>query len=513
MPQIVQQGSINTTALIVPDLYVQIVAPQNLLINGVPTNVLGIVGTATWGPVNSPTICSNMADVARNFGPLQARKFDLGTGAAASVLQGANNLRCVRVTDGTDVAASVIVTATGTAITFTSKYTGTLGNTATVQLAAGTATGSTKAIVAMPGFVSEVFDNITGAANAFWVNLANAINNGQSGLRGPSALITATAGTGTGAPVNATSTLAGGLDGATTITSAVLVGVDTVPRKGMYALRNTGASIAFLADADDSTQWSLQVAFGLSEGIYMIGTGPAGDTIANALTVKSGAGIDSYAFKLLFGDWVYFSDTVNGQIRLISPQGYCAGLMANQAPNQSTLNKQLFGLAGTQKSNLNQVYSGGELQSLIGAGIDVIANPSPGGSYFGFRAGHNSSSNAVINGDNYTRMTNFIASTIAAGTGKYVGLLQSPTERRNAKATLDNYFDNLFTQTLIGAADGSIPWQVTLDNSNNPQNRVALGYQQADVKVVYLAVVEKFLVNFEGGVSVTITRQSTTPNQ
>ena len=32
---IVQQGSINTTALIVPDLYVQIVPPQNLVINGV----------------------------------------------------------------------------------------------------------------------------------------------------------------------------------------------------------------------------------------------------------------------------------------------------------------------------------------------------------------------------------------------------------------------------------------------------------------------------------------------
>ena len=48
---IVQQGAINTTALIVPDLYVQIVPPQSLLLNGVPTDVLGVVGTASWGPV------------------------------------------------------------------------------------------------------------------------------------------------------------------------------------------------------------------------------------------------------------------------------------------------------------------------------------------------------------------------------------------------------------------------------------------------------------------------------
>ena len=54
---IVQQGSINTTALVVPDLYVQIVPPQNLVLNGVPTNVVGVVGTASWGPVTSGDRC------------------------------------------------------------------------------------------------------------------------------------------------------------------------------------------------------------------------------------------------------------------------------------------------------------------------------------------------------------------------------------------------------------------------------------------------------------------------
>ena len=43
---IVQSGSINTTALVVPDLYVQIVPPQTLYLNGVPTNIVGVVGTA-----------------------------------------------------------------------------------------------------------------------------------------------------------------------------------------------------------------------------------------------------------------------------------------------------------------------------------------------------------------------------------------------------------------------------------------------------------------------------------
>lgn len=513
---VVQQGSINTTALIVPDLYVQIVPPSVTLLNGVPTNVLGVVGTATWGPVNSPAIVGSMADYARMFGAIQARKFDLGTAIAAAVLQGANNFRAVRATDGTDVAASVVVQTN--CITFTSKYSGSLANSDTVTVAAGTnsttGTPTFKVTVARAGLVPEVFDNIGGTGATLWANIAAAINNGQSGLRGPSTLITATAGVGVTTPTLAAYTLTGGTDGATTITSAVLVGVDTVPRKGMYALRNTGASIAVLADADDSTQWSTQVAYGLSEGTYMILTGPAGDTIGDGTTTgaiysKKTAGIDSYAAKLMFGDWVYFNDTVNNQIRLISPQGFVAGRLANLSPEQSSLNKPLYGIVGTQKSYQNQTYSAAELQALIGGGIDVITNPVPGGSYFGVRAGHNTSSNAVTNGDNYTRMTNYIAYTLNAGMGLFIGQLQSATVRRNAAATISAFLDSMERQNMIGAVNGGPSYSVQIDASNNPSNRVALGYMQADVKVVYLSVIEKFLINVEGGQSVQINRQST----
>jgi len=503
---VVQAGSVNTTALIVPDLYVQIVPPSVTLLNGLPTNILGLVGTATWGPVNAPTVIGNMADYARQFGAIQARKYDMGTAVAAAVLQGANNFRCVRVTDGTDVAATVVVLTN--CITFTSKYTGTLGNSAQVIVAAGSAASTYKATVTMPGLVPEVFDNVTGSGNAFWVNLAAAINSGQSGQRGPSQFIVATAGAGTTAPASATYSLASGTDGATTITAAVLVGVDTVPRKGMYALRNTNTSIAMLADADDSTQWSTQVAYGLAEGTYMIMCGPSGDTITNAVSAKASAGIDSYAAKLLFGDWVYFNDTVNNQVRLISPQGFIAGRLANLSPEQSSLNKPLYGIVGTQKSYQNLNYSSAELTLLGQAGIDLITNPIPAGNSFGARFGHNSSSNAVTNGDNYTRMTNYIAYTLNGGMGLFIGQLQSATVRRAAAATISAFLEALNGQGMIGSADGTQPYSVQIDNTNNPQNRVALGYMQADVKVRYLSVTEKFIINVEGGQSVTINRQS-----
>lgn len=504
---VTQAGAINTTALIIPDVYVQIVPPSVSLLNGLPTNILGVVGTAQWGPANSPTIVGSMADYAQKFGAIQNRLFDMGTALAAACLQGANNFRCVRVTDGTDVAASIIVQTS--CITFTSKYTGTLGNTATVSVAPGSAAASFKATVSMPGFPAEVFDNITGSANALWVNMAAAINNGNSTLRTASQLIVATAGAGVAAPTTATYTPVGGTDGATTITTAVMVGVDTVPRKGMYALRSTGASIAMLVDLTDTTSFSNQVAYGLSEGTYMIGATVSGDTIANAVTVKAAAGIDTYIFKYMFGDWVLFLDTVNGLTRAISPQGFVAGRLANLSPEQSSLNKPLYGVVATQKSLVNQVYSSAELTSLGQAGIDVITNPVPGGNYFGCRFGHNSSSSAVVNGDNYTRMTNYIAYTLNSGLGMFIGQLQSATVRRSAAATISAFLDALTSQGMIGNAQGTTPYSVQIDNSNNPQNRVALGYMQADVKVQYLAVIEKFLVNLEGGTSVQVNRQST----
>ncbi|AIU29353.1 phage tail protein [Pandoraea pnomenusa] len=509
-----QEGALNTTALIVPDVYVQILSPRNTLINGLPTNILGIVGTAQWGPVNSPTIVGDMAGYAQNFGAVMARKYDMGTQVAVATLQGANNFRCVRVTDGTDVAASAALGTSPTNITFTAKYTGTLGNSLVVTLGTGSAANSWRAVVAMPGQVPEVFDNITGTGAELWANIAAAINSGQSGLRGPSQFIVATAGTGTTAPTAGTTTLTGGTDGATTITSATLLGVDTVPRKGMYALRNTFTSIAMLADCDESTSWTTQVAFGLSEGIYMIAVGPAGDSIANATATKASAGIDSYALKLLFGDWIYWQDTVNNVIRLVSPQGFVAGRLANLSPEQSSLNKPLYGIVGTQKSMQNQVYSAtAEIGALAQAGIDVVTNPIPAGNSFGVRIGHNASSNPVVNGDNYTRMTNYLAYTLNSAMGKFVGKLQSTQKndplRRQAGSTISSWLE-----TMKGDGDnvGMIDdFSNQCDDRNNPPNRVALGYMQDDCKVRYLGVVEKFIVNLEGGQSVTVTRQSTQP--
>jgi phage tail sheath protein FI len=510
---IVQQGSINTTALVVPDLYVQIVPPQNLVLNGVPTDIIGVVGTSSWGPVGQPVIVATMSDYARNFGPLIPRKYDMGTQVATAVQQGAQNFRCVRVTDGTDTAAQL--TLSGVGFTFTAINTGSLGNQITVTLGTGSKAGTWRLTVALPGIVPEIFDNIGGNGAAFWQALASAVNNGLGPQRGPSRIVVATAGSASASPTAGTYSFAAGVpgtDGASNVTAATLVGVDIVPRKGMYALRGQSCAIGMLADADDATQYTAQAAFGLSEGVYMILTGPPGDTIANAVATKQSVGLDTYACKLMFGDWIWWNDPVNQVLRVVSPQGFVAGRLANLSPEQSSLNKPLYAVVGSQKSGTPgsgqaSSYASAELGVLLQAGIDVIANPQPGGSFWGVRGGHNTSSNAATNGDNYTRLTNYIAATLAAGMGQYVGQVINAQLFRRIRATQLSFLQNMLAQGLLGSTDGSLPFSVICDTSNNPPSRTSLGYVQSDAQVQYQAINEKFIVNIEGGQTVQVQRQ------
>jgi hypothetical protein len=514
---IVQYGSVNTNALIVPGVTVQIVPPSIVNLNGVPTNGLGIVGTASWGPVNTPTVVGDLSGYTSTFGPVENRKYDAGTQVATAVLQAANNFTIVRVTDGTDVAASSVFQVANTnAVTLTATSTGSYGDNIAFSFNTGSKASTIKVLVQVPSVASETYDNLPSTGTLFWPALVDAINHGNTNYalsQSPSKLVSATVGTSTTAPTTDGSwhNLTGGTDGATSANATTLIGSDATPRTGMYALRKQNVTLGILADADTSTVWSTQAAFGLQEGIYWIATTPSGDTISNAATTRVSAGLDSPWVKLMFGDWLYWSDATNSVTRLVSPQGFIGGLLANLAPNESTLNKPIYGIAGSQKAGISTsgaatVYSDAEIQALLLAGLDVVANPSPGGAYWAAKGGQNSSSSANVNGDNYTRMTAYIALTLNTGTGIYIGAPITSTLLLNVQSTLTHFLSNMQSQGLISVQeDGSLPYTVKVTKANNPQTRTSLGYVQADVQVVYEAITKFLLANVEGGQTVITT--------
>ena len=105
-------GQVNLSALQVPQALVQIVPPQ-FLFNGVATNVVGLVGTASWGPVNLANNFGNYAQFSSIYGPTINRYYDMGSYVLLGSAQGAGYFSGVRVTDGSDVAATCTIPGVG----------------------------------------------------------------------------------------------------------------------------------------------------------------------------------------------------------------------------------------------------------------------------------------------------------------------------------------------------------------------------------------------------------------
>jgi uncharacterized protein len=138
----------------------------------------------------------------------------------------------------------------------------------------------------------------------------------------------------------------------------------------------------------------------------------------------------------------------------------------------------------------------------------VIANPQPAGAFWGVRGGRNSSSDVTRNGDNYARLTNFIAQTLSAGMGQYVGQVITASLFQNIRGTLLSFLQTMLGQGLLGSTDGTLPYSVICDSSNNPLSMTGLGYVQANVQIQYQSINEKFIISLEGGQTVQVAMQT-----
>ena len=178
MPQIVPAGSLNLTALQDPDVYIQVLNPPNF-VRGVPTDVIGLVGTASWGPTNLPVSLGSGNDAQNAFGPISNLSlydpYDLATDLFLAFGQASSNATlqgfAVRVTDGTDTVASVSLTGSATAIPATATLTGTItiGDTLQLTFTSSGFTGSPVTVF----YVTKTGDTLTTAT----AGLAAAVNN------------------------------------------------------------------------------------------------------------------------------------------------------------------------------------------------------------------------------------------------------------------------------------------------------------------------------------------------
>lgn len=630
MSVIVPPGQFNAAALTAADLYIQILNPPSY-IRGVPTDVVGMVGTASWGPVNTAVHMGSSLDGAAAFGPISAASLadvhDLATDIVLAFGQASSQASLegfgVRVTDGTDTAATgtlpgaashaaevatlggtvtsgdtlsltatggytgspqtVTVTAaagdtltslaarlaagvntnaafvaadfyasaasgvvslyvpsavtttwsestsggatetitlsTGAAasagITLTTVYTGVLGNLvqATVQAAAQTG-GFTVSILppSTIGGVAEVFPNIPGTN--FWSALQSAINNGLSGVRGPSQIVKASnANNAVGVPTVATQTLAGGTDGRAGVTTSTLLGSDTAqPRTGLYALRNQQppVGISWIVGCTDSNAISPLKQFGLSDGSAVLQPFATGTSTATAIAAVATNGVHDPSLTYV-KDWVYFFDSVNNQVRLVPPTAVVAGVWATYSPEQSPLNKTTNLVIGTDRlpPNTNaQGYTDSEIGQLASSGITLITNPIPAGTDWGVREGQSTSLDPATQPMEWWRMTSYLARSISGAFGKYVGPVQSqqPNDplRQAVKGSLNQFFQELIG---LGQIDGatvicSFSRSASPGMGVNTPASIAQHYLYALCSVTYLSTVRYLILSLQGGTTV-----------
>lgn len=619
MAQIISSANFNPAALQAPGVYI-VLSPPPASSTGILTDIGGVIGTASWGPVNTPVLMGSQQDATTAFGSVTAAALtdmhDLATDLTLAFMQAANGALFeawgVRVTDGSDVKASVVLddNTTPTPVaggTLQALYSGTQGDAITAIISAGTLTNT--ATVKLIGFAngySEVFPNLPTGSGAFWAALASALANGISGLRGPSQLarfgqltqvtnendgayqsgvtsvtgtlahppipgtvtitlgtITATdtggtgvlSGTGvaTGSTINydtgaftvnlsaatsaagtaegtykwlnqagtststnppalASYTLSGGTDGRANVTTADLTGsAASYPYTGAYALvaANPPVNGFWIAGLSDSTAYANMQALADEMGAFFMLTFPTGTSSTAAVAALQGYGVSDYNV-LAVKDWLYFFDSVNNQVRLVPPLAVAAGRILALSPEQSPLNKPVYGVIGTERMNpltgVNQPYTLAEIGLLNSSGILLINNPSIGGNYFGFRTGVSTAANQTESPVEFGRMTNFLGSLFGQLGGQFVGELQSANPgdplRASVRAAFNTALQQLKRQGQIAG------YNVTCDASNNPQASVAGHKLFVYVSVTYLSSVWYFIAQLTGGTTVVTSASS-----
>lgn len=518
MPNIISPDT-NPASLRASGLYMQVFPPAGYA-RGVPTDVVVVVGTGSWGELNKPIYVNSPRDIPRKIGGISAAALtdihDLATSLtlAFAQAQGQSTMQAIaiRVSDGTDLKATKILQdSAGTpanGITLTAKHSGVRGNDIKVKISDGGLSGTHNvAIIAFEGGDDEVFRNIPSAgAGVFWSNLLLAINNGQSGIRGPSQLVTASAASATAiAPAEGTFSLAGGTDGRSSVGASQLIGSESA-KTGIYAVRGvkTAPSLLWLAGDYDDTTYAALDNFASSESVVALLALPPGTDTDAAIAAKQSAGLDNHQVILL-KDHVYFFDPVNNRNRLVAPTAVVGGRIATLPPHISPLNKAVFGIRGTERFDPetgDRPYDLSEIGRLEDAGIMFIARPCPGGDYFGIRSGQNTSGNPAQAGVEYARLTNFLVRALDSRLGKFVGEGQS----KRPNDPLRNAVRNEQNSLLLTLREQNVieDFFTQCDLDNNPLDDIEKGFLRVHSQVTYFSTVRFLISSILGGNTVRI---------
>lgn len=505
---IITTSNFNASSVRAPGVYIVEKPDAGFRANS-PTDIIGYVGTADWGPMNVPTKVYSPESRAAIFGAFNAKaetdKYDLANAMDIGFTQtaegGAIEQFAVRIGDGTEAKGQITLVDT-TAVTplevadVVALFNG--DASVKVTLATGTVTNTVTATITGPaGTAVEVYPNLPSVgAGVFSGNFASAINNGTA-LRPPSSLVRVVdANILAIAPALGTFTLTGGNSGRTGVDYADLLGTDGTPKTGAYALRSLDPKINFLvlAGMDVSTSYSSLKTLAESEGFIVFFDFPRGTSSATAMTNKKGYGVDSpHVVFCLYHVQIY--DSVNKKTRFVPPSYVIAARIASLQINESPGNKQIFNILGTERDDLtaqNVPWSTGEIGDLTEAGIMFVKKGIPrNANMFGIRHGHHSLANTELTNVAHTRIKVWLENLIDSVFGQFVDEIQTLADDDPTRAAIEatgvRELQQAKTDRIIDT------YEFICDSTNNKPPTIRRGFTFFDAVVEPIGHSEKVI--------------------
>ncbi|MBL0386226.1 hypothetical protein JJB07_06115 [Tumebacillus sp. ITR2] len=471
------------------------------------TGNIGLVGTFSRGPLNTPMLVTSYQDLVKKFGDVESNL--TGAVAARGIFQQGNaNVYVVRIAAAslTDGAATLTIKDDQGAsiLKLDAKTPGTWGDDILVTVAPGTKTGTYKLFVQV-GTESELWDNLLLEEPTVPV-AGGLLIESVLGEEGRSSLIKAEvlAAT-TGKLVNGTFALSQGDNGAVAVASDY-IGTNTNGKKtGLQALDNSPINLVICAEQGDEAvnealienAESITANGGLPRMALL--TFPRGTTVSMLQTLTQNLDSDR---AISTYPWVNIAE-VDGSTRVVSPLGYVAGVLAQLQPHLSMGNKSISGILGADPE---LILGPAELTQLVQSRVNPVGVQTPSGQ-LGIRSSLTLSQDQGNQQIYVRRMQDYINQLVSSVGGLFVDQPITDDLMRQVYHSVDNALRPL--KSPINPAEQMIvDYKVVCDASNNPAQSIAQNRLICDYAVKLLNVNRFMIFRTQIGSGVVVTKQN-----
>ena len=422
--------------MVIPGTYIEVRAEGLISVGSIATGNIGVVGTASRGPVDTVVPLGSYADALDTFGAYDAFEDPTVDGSPLTLtrtieqlyLGGAGSVYAVRVANGDPAPASVAVNATGAtaAFTLTAIDGGSFGNTIEYTVVnEGTDQDPAWTLVLVGGTVKETYVG----ANVGEVHDAIAA--------APSKVVT----------VGTASNASSGFD--TVATATPLTGGSDLPNvsssdiaNGLAALATETINILVIGGAGSATVRGVvgahveQTENDGRERIAILGA-----SASDATTVSNEVGDIADKRIVLVAPGLVATDAPTGATVTLPPPylaAVVAGKLSTLAPEISLTNQTI------PVADIDVHYNSATLKSLL---LDRVLLVRP---KFGFQIVKGiTTDTGAFKQISVRRVVDYAKAGVRSGADPYIGRLNNARVRAALKATLDGFLSQMVLDEML----------------------------------------------------------------